>query len=71
MKAEARPSVVAMSREHVTDEDVEVFTRVLDMSTQVSADVLSFDRGGFPTRGSRPRLGSAGRLTGSWEIADL
>ena len=36
VKAEAQPSVVAMSREHVTDEDVEVFTRVLDLSTQVS-----------------------------------
>lgn len=52
VKQEAQAGFVAMSRDHVTDEDVEMFTRVQELSAQVRklAKDLSFFLSGLNAR---------------------
>ncbi|KAG7279587.1 hypothetical protein CRUP_034175 [Coryphaenoides rupestris] len=45
---QAQPGPVAMSRDHVTDEDLEVFARVQELSTQKTGSLVSSDRPRYP-----------------------
>uniref|UniRef100_A0A667Z5Q1 histone acetyltransferase n=1 Tax=Myripristis murdjan TaxID=586833 RepID=A0A667Z5Q1_9TELE len=48
VKQEAQAGFVAMSRDHVTDEDVEMFTRVQELSAQRTGSLMNTDSTRYP-----------------------